>query len=136
MRCAAMRMLGPLATVWALAGTSSAWACRTIVPNAAELARYENVALVSVQAASRLENRGWNTWRVTARTLESIAGSRRSQDHIFVTTQSSDGCGLTPLPPQGERWIVYFSASAHDEIVAAYPLTLVREYDSRLAAVR
>jgi hypothetical protein len=129
-------MLGLLATVWALSSTSSAWACRMVVPNVAELARHENVALVSIQTATRLENPGWNTWRVTARTLESIAGSRRPQNYTFVTTQSSDGCGLTPLPPQGERWIVYFSASARDEILAAYPLALVREYDSRLADVR
>ena len=131
-----MKSLGLLATVWALSSTSPAVACRTVVPNSAELSRHENIALVSIQAATRLENPGWNTWRVTARTLDAIAGSTRPQDHTFVTTQSSDGCGLTPLPPRGERWIIYFSASAHDEVLAAYPLTLVREYDARLADVR
>jgi len=136
MRRAEVKMLGLLATVSALSSTSSAWACRTIVPSASELSGYNNIALVSVKTATRLENRGWNTWRVTARTLDAIAGSTRPQDHTFVTTQSSDGCGLTPLPSPGERWIVYFSASAPDEILAAYPLTLVREYDSRLADVR
>jgi len=131
-----VRKLGLLAAIAAMSMTSSAWACRTLVPNAAELAKYDNLAVVSIQTGSRVENPGWNQWRLTARTLHIVAGSANVQTYNFSTTQSSDGCGRTPLPTEGETWAVYSDGAAPDRVLAAFPLLVARAHDPRLATVR
>lgn len=123
-----------LATGLGFAAPASA--CRTRVPKPTELAGYKLVMLASVQSAVRLDSPGWNSWRVTARGERTLAGSLRPTRYTFNATLSSSGCGLTPLPPAGERWVVYLHPKHPDRVIDAFPLDLVRSIDPRLANVR
>jgi hypothetical protein len=125
-----------LATAMAMCLVPSAWACRTVVPNASELTRHNHLVLASIEAAERIERRGWNTWRLRTRTLQTIGGSTSAPEHMFLTTQSSDGCGVTPLPTKGAKWVIYYDPSAPDQVLEAFPVTLARGHDHRLADVR
>ena len=129
-------ILGVLTAVATMSVASSALACRTIVPKASELATHKNLVVAGIDAAERLENSGWNTWRLTARKLNVVAGRPGPVAYTFSTTQSSDGCGITPLPLKGEKWVIYPDASDPDKVLAAFPLSLARDYDPRLATVR
>jgi len=67
--------------------------------------------------------------------LAVIAGPAKRKEYTFFTAQGSEGCGRTPLPPTGEKWVMYFDRFRPDRIVEAFPLSLVREHDPRLANV-
>jgi hypothetical protein len=126
-------LLGVFAT---LCFPSEARACRMVVPKDVELAGFEGVVVVSVQSSTRLEHVGWNTWSIESSRARTIAGTQSQRHYTFSTTQSSDGCGITPLPKKGDKWIVYLDASMPTTVVRAFPLSLAREHDPRLARVR
>ena len=113
----------------------SAWACRTVVPNDNRIAEHKGVVVVAILAGARLNSPGWNTWKLLARSVMIVAGSENRKEYAFSTTQSSDRCGLTPLPPKGEKWVIYFDRSAPGNVVEAFPLSLVRNHDPRLAHI-
>ena len=136
MKDGAMKLLALLAIVTAITIPSSAWACRTIVPNNVRIAGHYGVVVVAILTGTRLKSPGWNTWRLTARRLKTVAGPVSPQKYTFSTAQSSDGCGVTPLPGTGEKWVVYSDHSAPGRVVEAFPLSLAREHDRRLANVR
>jgi hypothetical protein len=129
-------LLGSLAVATIFGMPSSAWACRTLVPNNDRIAEHNGVVVVAIKTGARLNGPGWNTWRLRARRLAVVAGSGGRKEYSFITAQSSDGCGRTPLPPEGEKWVIYFDSFAPEEVVEAFPLSLVREHDPRLANVR
>jgi hypothetical protein len=136
MKDGATNLLGLLAIASAIGAPSSAWACRTLVPNDVEIARHDGVVVVAVLTGTRLKNPDWNVWRLTTRTVKTIAGSVKLPKYTFTTTQSSGGCGMTPLPPAGEKWVVYSDHSAPGRVAEAFPLPLARQHDPRLANVR
>ncbi len=118
-----------------LGAASDALACRMIVPRADELAQ-RVIIIATVKHAERVEAPGWNTWRIVA---EHASGGDRDEDRPvfeFATTLSSSGCGQTPLPLFGERWVLYLDQADTSEVLAAFPLDYVKDYDLRLADVR
>lgn len=133
---AAMRHLMPalLTTACVLGGATDASACRMMVPRADELAQ-RAIILATVKRAERIESPGWNTWRIVAeRALDGESEDRAAFE--FTTTLSSSGCGQTPLPPSGERWVLYLDRAGMGEVLRAFPLDYVKDYDVRLADVR
>ena len=136
MRSALTTLLWLLATVLAVGVPTSASACRTIVPNDATLAKYENIVVVTIYSGTRLTTPGWNTWRLTALRSKPVAGSISRPQYSFTTAQSSSGCGVTPLPGRGEKWVIYSSRSNPGRVLEAYPLALAGSHDPRLANVR
>lgn len=131
---AAMAVSGTLAGFLCLA--TPAQACRTLEPNAATLAEYTGVVLVDVETSKRLDNPGWNSWEIEARSVKPIEGAKFRMNYIFRTTQSSDGCGTTHLPRKGEKWVVYLAPSDSRTVEEAYPLALARGFDKRLTRIR
>ena len=118
-----------LTTACVLGAATNALACRMRVPRADDLAQ-RAIIIASVKHAERVEAPGWNSWRV-------IAESASDQSTFeFVATLSSDGCGRTPLPPAGERWVLYLEQGDRREVLDAFPLSYVKGYDERLANVR
>lgn len=115
---------------------SSTWACRTLVPNDAGIADHEGVVVVSIESGTRLDNPGWNVWKLRSRRLEAVSGSTARRRYTFVTAQSSRGCGVAPLPAAGEKCVVYFDRAAPAKVVEAFPLSVVRQHDPRLASIR
>jgi len=87
-----------------------------------------------VRHAERVEAPGWNTWQVVAEITSEEQSVNRSTFE-FTTTLSSDGCGQTPLPPTGERWVLYLDQADTSEVLDAFPLDYVKDYDLRLADV-
>jgi hypothetical protein len=100
------------------------------------MANHENVVVVSIKKGERVENPRWNTWRLTVRRLEIVAGSHSLQEYSFSTTQSSKGCGIDSPPREGEKWVVYHDRSDPSLVLSAFPLRLARQHDPRLAQVR
>lgn len=132
-----MRPLLPallIATCVVVAATD-ALACRMRVPRADELAQ-RAIIIATVEHAERVEAPGWNTWRVVAETASEAGRSANPSIFAFTTTLSSDGCGPTPLPPAGERWVLYVDQAAPGEVLDAFPLDYVKAYDARLVDVR
>ena len=119
----------------ALVGAPAALACREVVPREASLAAYPTPVIATVTLAERVDSPGWNTWRISAVAAgdEPRASARATYD--FLATLSSDGCGLTDLPPVGEKWVLYIAQSDPSDVEEAYPLAYVREYDARLENV-
>jgi hypothetical protein len=104
-----------------------------IVSRADDL-RHRAIIIASVARAERIEAPGWNTWRIVAgQAMEGERGEDRPAFE-FTTTLSSSGCGRTPLPPTGERWVLYLANMS--EVLDAFPLDYVKDYDARLADVR
>jgi hypothetical protein len=124
-------LTGLLSAACALAVATDALACREFVPRADKLAAMAPV-MVTVTHSERLDTPGWNTWRVTAH----ADGSAAPATLQFMAALSSDGCGQTPLPPAGERWVVYLDRADSSNVLQAFPIDYVREYDVRLTAVR
>lgn len=135
MKVRTKELLALLAVLATIGIPSSAWACRTLVPNDRRLAEHDGVIVVEIKSGARLKSPGWNTWRLRARRLAVVAGPASRKEYSFSTAQSSDGCGRTPLPPRGEKWVIYFDRSTPKDIAEAFPLSLVREHDPRLANV-
>lgn len=125
-----------LLIIFMLMVPSAANACRTIVPHDATMAKYENVVLVSVTSATRLNNPGFNEWQVTAGRMDAIAGAGSQSDYTFITAQSSTGCGVKPLPSAGEIWVVYHHDDAPAKVLDAFPLALAAAHDPRLSTIR
>ena len=113
---------------------SPALACRQLVVQSAKLAEIKTVVLATVETSRRIEAPGWNTWRVTAKRVSSIEGSPSSERYEFTVTLSSNGCDPT-LPPRDEKWVLYLGDSPNGNVLHAYPLDYVKEYDGRLATV-
>ena len=91
------------------------------------------IIIVSVKRAERIEAPGWNTWRIVA---EQASGGETKISFEFTTTLSSSGCGQTRLPSTGERWVLYRDQADMSEVLGAFPLDYVKDYDVRLADVR
>lgn len=129
-----MRSLLPALAIAAcvLGAATDALACRMRVPRADELA-HRTIVMATVKHAERVEAPGWNTWRVVA---EHVADAEGRPTIEFLTTLSSDGCGQTPLPPAGERWVLYLDQVGTGEVLDAFPLDYAKDYDGRLADVR
>ena len=132
----AMRPLLPalLAAACMLGAATDALACRMMAPRADELAQ-RVIVIATVKHSERVEAPGWNTWRIVA---EYVSGAERDEDRTafeFTTTLSSSGCGQTPLPPPGERWVLYLDPADTSEVLGAFPLDYVRDHDRRLADV-
>jgi len=130
-----MRHLLPALLVAAcvLGSATDALACRMRVPRADELAQ-RTIIVATVRHAERVEAPGWNTWQVVAEITSEEQSVNRSTFE-FTTTLSSDGCGQTPLPPTGERWVLYLDQADTSEVLDAFPLDYVKDYDLRLADV-
>ena len=111
-----------------------AHACRMLVPRPADLAEIKRVVLASIESSARLERRGWNTWRITARGSRNLDGSPNSRRYEFTVTLGSNGCDNI-LPPRGERWALYLGDSPNGGVLQAFPLDYVRDDDPRLAAL-
>ncbi len=111
-----------------LFGATEASACRIRVLNAATIARSTPV-LVMVKTAEWVDPSSWNGWRIVAE------GPDGSPTFTFMTKIYSPGCGEPTLPPAGERWVVYPVPGSPALVADAFPLSLAREYDSRLADI-
>lgn len=122
--------------VMALASAPAALACREIVPPADELAMHAAPVIATVKTAERVDNPGWNTWKISADDIAATPGVSAPDTFEFLSTLSSDGCGQTSLPPVGEKWVLYFGRGGSLKVRQAYPLEYVRQYDSRLADIR
>lgn len=131
MRPALRPLLPALLSACVLLAATDAVACRTRVPRPAELAQ-KAIVMATVTQADRVDVVGWNTWRIVA---EADGAAARST-FTFTTTLSSDGCGRTPLPPAGERWVLYVDQARPGEVLDAFPLDFAKEYDPRLADIR
>jgi len=132
-----MRLLLPalfVATL-VLGSATDAMACRMRMPRPDNLAQMA-FTTATVTHAERVEAPGWNTWRVIAETTSNVGGSAGRSTFDFTTTMSSDGCGQTPLPPEGERWVLYLDRGDPTKVLDAFPLAYVKAYDVRLADVR
>lgn len=132
-----MRLLLPamLAATIVLGTATDAMACRERIPRPDDLAQLAFIA-VTVTYAERLESPGWNRWRVIAETTSNGGGSEGRSTFEFTASLSSDGCGQTPLPPKGERWVLYLARGDSTKVLDAFPLAYVKAYDARLADVR
>lgn len=131
-----MRPLLPALLVAAcvLGTATDALACRMRVPRADELAQ-RTIIVATVRHAERVKASGWNTWRVVAEITSEVERSVNRSTFEFTTTLSSDGCGQTPLPPAGERWVLYLDQADTSEVLDAFPFDYVKDYDLRLADV-
>jgi hypothetical protein len=118
--------------VVAAVAAPAALACREVVPRAEALAAYPAPVIATVTLAERVDSPGWNTWRIGAVTAGVEEGASARVTYDFSATLSSDGCGLTELPPVGEKWVLYIAQADSSEVEEAYPLDYVREYDARL----
>ena len=129
----AMRLVLPalLTAVCVLGAATDALACRMRAPRPDELAQ-RTLVIATVKHAERVEAPGWNTWRVVA---EHVPDAEGRPTFEFLTTLTSDGCGQTPLPPAGERWVLYLDQVA-GEVLDAFPLDHAKDFDGRLADVR
>lgn len=105
------------------------------MPNDLKLAEYDGVVIVTIRSGVRQDQPGWNTWTLSARKTKVVAGVNSRRVYKFTTTQGSDGCGKTPLPPKGQKWVIYYRQGEPERVANAYPLSLVREHDPRLANV-
>jgi hypothetical protein len=132
-----MRPLLPalLAAAFVLVAATDALACRMRVPRADELAQ-RTIIIAAVKHAERVDAPGWNTWRIVAEITPEVERSVDRSTFEFTTTLSSDGCGQTPLPPAGERWVLYLDQADTGGVLDAFPLDYVKDYDVRLADVR
>ena len=132
-----MRPLLPalLTAACMLGAATDALACRMRVPRADELAQLA-IIIANVKHAERVEAPGWNTWRVVAEHAQDVEHGVDRPTFEFTTTLSSDGCGQTPLPPAGERWVLYLDQADASEVLDAFPLDYVKDYDVRLSDVR
>ncbi|MFL9842229.1 hypothetical protein ABS767_14750 [Sphingomonas sp. ST-64] len=93
------------------------------------------IVIAAIEDAERLSSVGWNRWSMTARKLKTIRGAQSEKSYSFQATLSSSGCGETPLPTRGERWVLYFSSS-DGAVSEALPLALAKEHDPRLKGIR
>lgn len=135
MRPAPGPLLSALLAACVLLAATDAAACRTRVPRPAELAQ-RAIVVATVTRAERVEVVGWNTWRIVAERAPNAGGGAHRSTFEFTTTLSSDGCGRTPLPPAGERWVLYVDQARPGEVLDAFPLDFAKEYDPRLADIR
>lgn len=128
-----MRPLLPtlLTAACVLGAATDALACRMRVPRADDLAQ-RTIVIATVKHAERVEAPGWNTWRVVA---EHVSDAEGRPTFEFLSTLSSDGCGQTPVPPAGERWVLYLDHVGAGEVLDAFPLDYAKDYDGRLADV-
>lgn len=124
-----------LAAACMLGAATDALACRMKTPRADELAQ-RTIIIATVRHAERVEAPGWNTWRIVAEITSEVEQSVNRSTFEFTTTLSSDGCGQTPLPRAGERWVLYLDQADTSEVLDAFPLDYVKDYDLRLADVR
>jgi len=129
------RLVGNLIAAISFGVASPAEACRIYQPRSAELAEIGSVVLATVETSANVEQPGWNTWRLTARTVTIVAGSRTANQYKFSVSLSSTGCGRTPLPQRGERWVIYLDDSAKGTVLHAFPLAFIRDYDRRLSDI-
>jgi hypothetical protein len=132
-----MRHLLPalLTAACLLGAATDALACRMLVPRSGELAQ-QTIIMATVDRAERIDTPGWNTWRIVAeQTFDGEPGEDR-RAFEFTVTLSSSGCGQTPLPPTGERWVLYLDQADMNVVLHAFPLDYVKAYDVRLAEVR
>ncbi|MFA7261586.1 MAG: hypothetical protein WC068_01075 [Caulobacter sp.] len=132
-----MRLLFPalFAATIVLGTATDAMACRMRMPRADDLGQMAFIT-ATVAHAERVEAPGWNTWRVIAETTSDAGRSEGRSTFDFTTTMSSDGCEQTPLPPKGERWVLYLDRADSTKVLDAFPLAYVKAYDARLADVR
>ena len=132
-----MRPLLPalLTAACVLGAATDAMACRMRVPRADELAQ-RAIIIANVKHAERVEAAGWNTWRIVAERDSDVEPGDGRLKFEFTTTLSSDGCGQTPLPPAGEQWVLYLDQADAGQVLDAFPLDYVKDYDARLADVR
>lgn len=119
----------------ALAVTQPAHACRLYAPRTSELAAHTIVVVATIESATRVPSTRWNSWSMTARKLKAIAGSPMAGPYSFQATLSSSGCGETPLPVRGEKWVLYLNRSGR-EVTQALPLALAKEHDPRIRGIR
>lgn len=123
-------------TVAAVLGVATeASACRQRVFREGELAQHTTLVIATVKTAERLETPGWNTWRIVAESPPDD-GASGPLTYEFTTALSSNGCGQTPLPPAGERWVVYLDRTGSTTVLDAFPLEYARPYDARLSNLR
>ena len=119
----------------ALGSATDTMACREIMPRPDDLAQMA-FTTATVTHAERVDAPGWNKWRVVAKTTPNVGGAAGQSTFDFTTTMSSAGCGQTPLPPEGERWVLYLDRADPTKVLDAFPLAYVKAYDARLADVR
>ncbi|MBX3480473.1 MAG: hypothetical protein KF842_08730 [Caulobacter sp.] len=117
-----------------LGTATDAMACRERIPRADDLAQRAFIA-VTVTHAEPLGTPGWNTWRVIAEATPNGGGQEDRSTFEFTAGLSSDGCGQTPLPPTGERWVQYLKEGDSTKVLEDFPLDYVGTYDARLADV-
>lgn len=67
--------------------------------------------------------------------MQPLIGTKMARRYAFEATLGSASCGTAPLPPQGEKWVIYLSGpeGAGDRI--ALPLALARQQDPRLVGI-
>jgi hypothetical protein len=119
--------------VLALGTATDASACRKIQPRPEELAQREAI-VATVISSERVEPSDWYGWRIVAEgTFGGEEEGRRSFD--FKTRLYFGGCGEIPLPPAGERWVLYLDRADTSEVLDAFPLDDVKDLDARLAGV-
>lgn len=119
--------------VLVLGTATDASACRKIQPQLEELAQ-RTIVVATVTSSDRVDPSDWYAWRIVAEDISDVEGEgRRSFD--FKTRLYFGGCGEIPLPPAGERWVLYLDRADTSEVLDAFPLDDVKDLDARLAGV-
>ncbi len=127
-------LLSAMIALACLLGATEALACREAYPRSDELAQ-RRIVFATVLGAERLESVGWNKWRVVAERTGASEATEDGFTYEFTVTLSSAGCGERPLPPKGERWVLYVDQGDLRKVLDAFPLTYARSFDARLADV-
>ncbi len=130
------RILPVVALCCCLVLSGPAFACRQRAVKEEHFKKFDLIVLVSVKSSEWADNPGWNTWKITAQSIRTILGSAQSSLYTFEATLSSSGCEPDPLPPAGERWVLYFDKADPTKVKDALPLNLVRSHDRRLKSIR
>lgn len=114
---------------------TEASACRQLQPQLEELAQ-RTIVLATVTSSERVEPSDRYRWRIVAEESSDVRIREAPASFDFMTRLYVGGCGEIPLPPAGERWVLYLDQADMSEVLDAFPLDYVKDLDARLADVR
>lgn len=124
--------LGALSILLLASASNQAMACRLLSPTQHQLAAHTFV-LVTVKSSERPDPDNDYTWKIVAeRRLASGSGTT----FTFETTQALGACGDIPLPPVGQRWVLYLEHPGSQKVAVALALKNAKDIDRRLAGLR